>query len=221
MLAEFAKRREFVRERIAAMPGLSCPDMAGAFYAFVNIRHHLGRTYGGTQVDNSTAMVPGAAGAAERGHGDGLGLRGRRLRAGSPSPPAWKRLRPASTASRPFLSQSRLAKFAWTGKSACRAPVALGRKPRARSLLSAPRPHQGHVEFRPCMIFAEQDGITIEHDPYQIARRLTNASSEYADGTPAELSTGGSAQGQSLLCILFQVCCVLAHSRRAARRWGC
>lgn len=54
MLAEFAKRREFVRERIAGIRGLSCPDMAGAFYAFVNIKAHLGRQYGGKQVDNST-----------------------------------------------------------------------------------------------------------------------------------------------------------------------
>ena len=80
MLAEFAKRREFVRERIASIPGLSCPDMGGAFYAFINIKEHLGRNYGGTRVDNSTAVVPDAARAAERRHGDGLGLRRRRLR---------------------------------------------------------------------------------------------------------------------------------------------
>jgi aspartate aminotransferase len=54
MLSEFARRREFVRGRIAEIPGLSCPDMAGAFYAFVNIKAHLGRTYNGTRVDNST-----------------------------------------------------------------------------------------------------------------------------------------------------------------------
>jgi aspartate aminotransferase len=54
MLAEFAKRREFVRQRIAGIKGLSCPDMAGAFYAFINIKAHLGRTYGGARVDNST-----------------------------------------------------------------------------------------------------------------------------------------------------------------------
>lgn len=54
MLAEFAKRREFVRGRIAGIAGLSCPDMAGAFYAFVNIKAHLGRKYNGTCVDNST-----------------------------------------------------------------------------------------------------------------------------------------------------------------------
>ena len=54
MLAEFARRREFVRGRIAKIAGISCPGMAGAFYAFVNIKSHLGRTYGGTRIDNST-----------------------------------------------------------------------------------------------------------------------------------------------------------------------
>ncbi|NQT13243.1 MAG: aminotransferase class I/II-fold pyridoxal phosphate-dependent enzyme, partial [Planctomycetes bacterium] len=54
MLAEFARRREFVCRRIAEIPGLGCSEIGGAFYAFVNIREHLGRTYGGVQVDNST-----------------------------------------------------------------------------------------------------------------------------------------------------------------------
>jgi len=53
MLVEFAKRREFVRERIASIKGLSCPEMGGAFYAFMNIKEHLGREYGGVRVDNS------------------------------------------------------------------------------------------------------------------------------------------------------------------------
>ncbi|REK12028.1 MAG: pyridoxal phosphate-dependent aminotransferase [Planctomycetota bacterium] len=54
MLAEFTKRREFVRKRIASIDGLSCPDMAGAFYAFVNVKPHLKRSYQGEQVDNSS-----------------------------------------------------------------------------------------------------------------------------------------------------------------------
>jgi aspartate aminotransferase len=54
MLVEFAKRRAFVRERIESIQGLSCPEMGGAFYAFINIKKHLGRSYGGTRVDNST-----------------------------------------------------------------------------------------------------------------------------------------------------------------------
>jgi aspartate aminotransferase len=54
MLVEFAKRREFVSRRIAEIPGLSCAEIAGAFYAFINIKQHLGRSYNGVQIDNST-----------------------------------------------------------------------------------------------------------------------------------------------------------------------
>ncbi len=54
MLAEFAVRREFVSRRIAEIPGLSCAEIAGAFYAFINIKKHLGRMLGGVKVENST-----------------------------------------------------------------------------------------------------------------------------------------------------------------------
>lgn len=54
MRQQFARRREFVRRRLAEIPGLSFPDMAGAFYAFVNIKEHLGRSYNGARIDNST-----------------------------------------------------------------------------------------------------------------------------------------------------------------------
>lgn len=54
MLVEFAKRREFVRDRLAKIPGLSCTRMSGAFYAFINIKAHLGRTYNGVKVTNSS-----------------------------------------------------------------------------------------------------------------------------------------------------------------------
>jgi len=53
MLAEFAKRREYVRRRIAELPKVTCPNMGGAFYAFFNIQAHLGRRYGGVMVDDS------------------------------------------------------------------------------------------------------------------------------------------------------------------------
>ncbi len=54
MLAEFAKRRQFVMQRIEEIPGLSCAEMGGAFYAFINVSEHLGRSYNGTQIDNSS-----------------------------------------------------------------------------------------------------------------------------------------------------------------------
>ncbi len=54
MLQEFTKRREFVRRRIAEIPGISCPEMAGAFYAFINIKEHLGKDYNGKRCNTST-----------------------------------------------------------------------------------------------------------------------------------------------------------------------
>jgi len=53
MLAEFAKRREFVGKRIAEIPGISCAEIAGAFYAFINISRHLGRSYNAKRIDDS------------------------------------------------------------------------------------------------------------------------------------------------------------------------
>ncbi|MEZ6072506.1 MAG: pyridoxal phosphate-dependent aminotransferase [Pirellulales bacterium] len=54
MCLEFAKRRDYVTSRIAEIDGLSCGEMDGAFYAFVNIQAHLGKSYGGTTIDNSS-----------------------------------------------------------------------------------------------------------------------------------------------------------------------
>jgi aspartate aminotransferase len=77
MLAEFSRRRDFVRKRIQELPQLSCCEMGGAFYAFINIKAHLGRTYRGAKVENSSqwclellsqqsvAMVMGSAFGAE------------------------------------------------------------------------------------------------------------------------------------------------------------
>lgn len=53
MLRAFAERREYVRARIAKLPNITCPQMGGAFYAFMNIGAHFGRDYGGVAVKNS------------------------------------------------------------------------------------------------------------------------------------------------------------------------
>ena len=53
MLEQFAKRREFVKQRIAQLPQVTGTNMSGAFYAFINVKAHLGRKYNGVQVDNS------------------------------------------------------------------------------------------------------------------------------------------------------------------------
>jgi aspartate aminotransferase len=53
MLSAFSERRDYVAKRIAAIDGLSGPNMEGAFYAFFNVKTYLGRKLGGVQIDNS------------------------------------------------------------------------------------------------------------------------------------------------------------------------
>jgi aspartate aminotransferase len=43
MLAEYAKRRQFVLERLRAIPGVQCANPGGAFYAYPNISTTFGR----------------------------------------------------------------------------------------------------------------------------------------------------------------------------------
>ncbi|HUS79970.1 MAG TPA: pyridoxal phosphate-dependent aminotransferase [Armatimonadota bacterium] len=56
MRAEFERRRDFVVERLAEVPGVRCVRPVGAFYAFPNVSEHYGRNLGGSLVDNSDAM---------------------------------------------------------------------------------------------------------------------------------------------------------------------
>ena len=53
MLSAFRERRDYVARRIAAIEGLSCPAMEGAFYAFFNVKKFLGRKFGGLQINTS------------------------------------------------------------------------------------------------------------------------------------------------------------------------
>jgi aspartate aminotransferase len=55
MLEKFQERRDYVLERLRAIPGLTFADPGGAFYAFFNVSSHFGRPLpGGAVVDNSS-----------------------------------------------------------------------------------------------------------------------------------------------------------------------
>jgi aspartate aminotransferase len=54
MHAEFARRRDYVLERVRALPGVDCVEPHGAFYVFLNVREHLGRTLAGRKVNSCT-----------------------------------------------------------------------------------------------------------------------------------------------------------------------
>ncbi|MCL2368216.1 MAG: pyridoxal phosphate-dependent aminotransferase [Oscillospiraceae bacterium] len=52
MKAAFQERRDYICQRINAMDGLSCLVPQGAFYVMVNLEQLLGKTIGGTQIEN-------------------------------------------------------------------------------------------------------------------------------------------------------------------------
>jgi len=54
MLTAFSDRRGFVQQRISSIPHLTCAEMDGAFYAFINISPYLGKVYNGQKIDNTT-----------------------------------------------------------------------------------------------------------------------------------------------------------------------
>ena len=56
MKREFQKRRDYVLARIAELPGVTCLAPGGAFYAFMNVSAHFGRTLGGKTIADSAAF---------------------------------------------------------------------------------------------------------------------------------------------------------------------
>ncbi len=57
MNAEFQRRRNYVLQRLAAVPGLSCFKPQGAFYVFPNISSFYGKECGGMRLRNSYGMA--------------------------------------------------------------------------------------------------------------------------------------------------------------------
>jgi aspartate aminotransferase len=64
MKAQFAKRRDYVLERIERLPGVTCTPPGGAFYAFMNVSSHFGKTLAGRKITDSTSFCMAALGEA-------------------------------------------------------------------------------------------------------------------------------------------------------------
>jgi len=70
---EFARRRDFIVNRLNSIPGISCPEVRGAFYVMPNVGSFFGRRYEGRTISDSAdlasllideasvAVVPGTA----------------------------------------------------------------------------------------------------------------------------------------------------------------
>ncbi|WP_031516155.1 pyridoxal phosphate-dependent aminotransferase [Desulfofalx alkaliphila] len=73
MKVEFIKRRDYMLERLLAIPGISCAKPNGAFYLFPNVSQYFGKGYKGKLIQSGTdlaailldeiqvAVVPGIA----------------------------------------------------------------------------------------------------------------------------------------------------------------
>ena len=57
MHAEFDKRRQYMYQRICAMPHVSTIEPMGAFYVFVDVSDVLGKDYKGTKIEDTSKMA--------------------------------------------------------------------------------------------------------------------------------------------------------------------
>jgi aspartate aminotransferase len=73
MRVEFHRRRDYMLDRLRAIPGVNCIRPNGAFYLFPNVKNYFGKAYKGILINNATdlaalllkeahvAVVPGVA----------------------------------------------------------------------------------------------------------------------------------------------------------------
>jgi len=57
MVAEFDKRRKYIVGRLNSIPGVSCPNPVGAFYAFPKVSSHYGKSHKGGVIKGSADMA--------------------------------------------------------------------------------------------------------------------------------------------------------------------
>ena len=57
MLAEFDKRRKVIVGRLNAIPGVTCPNPLGAFYAFPRVSSYYGKSFNGKKIAGSSDMA--------------------------------------------------------------------------------------------------------------------------------------------------------------------
>jgi aspartate aminotransferase len=57
MVVEFARRRDYMLERLLAIPGISCARPGGAFYLFPNVTAYFNKSYNGKTIHNATGLA--------------------------------------------------------------------------------------------------------------------------------------------------------------------
>ncbi|MCK5540324.1 MAG: pyridoxal phosphate-dependent aminotransferase [Deltaproteobacteria bacterium] len=56
VLVDFTKRRAYIIKALSEIPGISCFNPQGAFYAFPSVKGLLGKTYNGREIDSSLTL---------------------------------------------------------------------------------------------------------------------------------------------------------------------
>ena len=57
MRSEFQNRRDYMLERLRAIPGITCSRPNGAFYLFPSVKSYFGKSYQGIKVNSATELA--------------------------------------------------------------------------------------------------------------------------------------------------------------------
>ena len=56
MVEEFKRRKDYVVDRLNKIPGITCPDVKGAFYVYPDVQPYLGKSFGGRKIETAVEL---------------------------------------------------------------------------------------------------------------------------------------------------------------------
>ena len=56
MVEEFRRRKDYVVDRLNRIPGITCPDVKGAFYVYPDVQLYLGKSFGGRKIETAVEL---------------------------------------------------------------------------------------------------------------------------------------------------------------------
>lgn len=55
-MEEFKRRKDYVVDRLNKIPGITCPDVKGAFYVYPDVQPYLGKSFGGQKIETAVEL---------------------------------------------------------------------------------------------------------------------------------------------------------------------
>ena len=68
-MEEFRRRKDYVVDRLNRIPGITCPDVKGAFYVYPDVQLYLGKSLRRPENRDGGGAVPVSAGRSSDLHG--------------------------------------------------------------------------------------------------------------------------------------------------------